>query len=145
VDRDLNDAERDGVLNHLRAGEMIQAIKAYREATGAGLKEAKDACEAMALQTPWSVAASGNLNKSERDEIARFLAAGQKIQAIKVYREATGVGLKEAKDAVEAMESQQSRSGSSPIAAKADGGCFTMILLAISLVTGGVAVVRYWL
>jgi large subunit ribosomal protein L7/L12 len=33
-----------------------------------------------------------------------LLAAGQKIEAIKLYREHTGVGLKEAKDAVEALE-----------------------------------------
>ena len=31
-----------------------------------------------------------------------LLQAGQQIQAIKLYRELTGVGLKEAKDAVEA-------------------------------------------
>jgi ribosomal protein L7/L12 len=31
----------------LRDGKKIQAIKAYREATGAGLKEAKDAVERM--------------------------------------------------------------------------------------------------
>ncbi|MER5469379.1 ribosomal protein L7/L12 [Streptomyces sp. NPDC002685] len=31
----------------LRDGKKIQAIKAYREATGAGLKEAKDAVEGM--------------------------------------------------------------------------------------------------
>jgi large subunit ribosomal protein L7/L12 len=32
------------------------------------------------------------------------LAAGHKIEAIKLYRERTGLGLKEAKDAVEALE-----------------------------------------
>jgi ribosomal protein L7/L12 len=31
------------------------------------------------------------------------LRRGKKIQAIKIYREATGVGLKQAKDAVDAM------------------------------------------
>jgi Ribosomal protein L7/L12 C-terminal domain len=31
------------------------------------------------------------------------IARGKLIQAIKIYREATGVGLKEAKDAVDAM------------------------------------------
>jgi ribosomal protein L7/L12 len=39
---------------------------------------------------------------SERvKELAR---AGKKIEAIKMYREETGAGLKEAKDAVEAFE-----------------------------------------
>jgi len=40
-------------------------------------------------------------------EIALELRARRKINAIKVYREAFGVGLKEAKDAVEAMEAGQ--------------------------------------
>jgi sugar lactone lactonase YvrE len=37
-------------------------------------------------------------------EIAAQLAAGRKIEAIKVYRETFGVGLKEAKDAVETLQ-----------------------------------------
>ncbi|MEV6925277.1 ribosomal protein L7/L12 [Dactylosporangium sp. NPDC051485] len=37
-----------GVLEELVAGRKLQAIKAYREATGVGLKEAKDAVEAIA-------------------------------------------------------------------------------------------------
>ena len=37
------------------------------------------------------------------DEVQYWLEQGKKIQAIKVYRELTGVGLKEAKDAVERM------------------------------------------
>lgn len=37
-------------------------------------------------------------------EVKQLAQAGRKIDAIKAYREATGVGLKEAKDAVEAME-----------------------------------------
>jgi ribosomal protein L7/L12 len=36
-------------------------------------------------------------------EILQAIAAGNLIEAIKVYRKRTGVGLKEAKDAVEAM------------------------------------------
>jgi len=37
------------------------------------------------------------------EDVKRLIAAGQKIQAIKMYREIYGVGLKEAKDAVEQM------------------------------------------
>jgi large subunit ribosomal protein L7/L12 len=36
-------------------------------------------------------------------EVRALAASDQKIQAIKLYRERTGVGLKEAKDAVEGM------------------------------------------
>ncbi|MEV7418696.1 ribosomal protein L7/L12 [Streptomyces sp. NPDC089919] len=37
----------DRVLERLRAGKKIEAIKIYRELTGEGLKEAKDAVEAL--------------------------------------------------------------------------------------------------
>lgn len=40
---------------------------------------------------------------SLRDQIRELLASGRKISAIKLYREHTGTGLREAKDAVEAM------------------------------------------
>jgi ribosomal protein L7/L12 len=40
------------------------------------------------------------------DEIVNLLRQGQKIEAIKIYRERTNLGLKEAKDAVEAIERQ---------------------------------------
>lgn len=38
-------------------------------------------------------------------EVMHLVQRGRKIEAIKAYRAATGAGLKEAKDAVEAMES----------------------------------------
>jgi hypothetical protein len=37
------------------------------------------------------------------DRLAKLVAEGRKIEAIKIYREQTGAGLKEAKDAVEGM------------------------------------------
>ena len=44
-----------------------------------------------------------NSNQVEA-EIRALLAARQKINAIKVYRQVTGAGLKQAKEAVEAIE-----------------------------------------
>ncbi len=38
------------VLARLQAGDKIGAIKAYREATGSGLKDAKDAVEEIARE-----------------------------------------------------------------------------------------------
>ncbi|MDF3146116.1 MULTISPECIES: ribosomal protein L7/L12 [unclassified Streptomyces] len=42
-----DDPRMDEVLALLRNDKKIQAIKVYREITGAGLKEAKDAVERM--------------------------------------------------------------------------------------------------
>jgi hypothetical protein len=45
-----------------------------------------------------------NLTEQEAAEVVRCLQHGRKIEAIKRYREFTGTGLKEAKEAVEAMD-----------------------------------------
>jgi hypothetical protein len=42
-------------------------------------------------------------NQGVNLEIMELMKAGQKIQAIKLYRQQTGVGLKEAKDYVESL------------------------------------------
>ncbi|MCX5537581.1 ribosomal protein L7/L12 [Streptomyces sp. NBC_00006] len=42
------------------------------------------------------------------DGVRALVRDGKKIEAIKAYREATGVGLKEAKDEVDRIESGQS-------------------------------------
>lgn len=47
-------------------------------------------------------------------EMARLIRAGNKIGAIKIYREVFGVGLKEAKDAVEALMAGKSVVASAP-------------------------------
>jgi len=43
--RTLAAANGDAIVALVQAGKKIQAIKAYRQATGAGLKDAKDAVE----------------------------------------------------------------------------------------------------
>ena len=81
-----------------KAGEKIQAIKEYRDITKCGLKEAKDAVESNFTQiTPKPLAPSGDA----LEEIKSLMKSGEKIQAIKRYREVYGVGLAEAKYAVE--------------------------------------------
>ncbi len=42
-------------------------------------------------------------NQGVDEQIMKLLDAGEKIKAIKLYREQTGVGLKEAKDYVESL------------------------------------------
>jgi hypothetical protein len=45
--RPISDGDLARVREQALAGNMIPAIKLYREATGCGLKEAKDAVEAL--------------------------------------------------------------------------------------------------
>lgn len=46
--------------------------------------------------------------RASDDDVRRILEAGHKIEAIKIYRQVHGVGLKEAKEAVEAMQGRSS-------------------------------------
>lgn len=104
---------RDEVVSLLHAGQKINAIKVYREDTGASLADAKAAVERMEMALKLGVSpqaqniseeiesvAGGSLN----GEVERLLSQGKKIQAIKLYREQTGVGLREAKEAIDLME-----------------------------------------
>jgi len=95
--------------------QLIHAIKLYREATGVGLAEAKDAVEAMArgeaVKPPSGVRDYDNPILDGR--IKSLLSKGKKIEAVKIYREEYGVGLKEAKDAVDRLEASMRSAGSS--------------------------------
>ena len=92
--------ESESILAELLAllaeGRKIEAIKRYREVTGAGLAAAKETVEALErgeplpTRSPWI--------RRWRPRIISLLEGGKKIEAIKVYRERTGVGLKEAKE-----------------------------------------------
>ena len=98
----------------IKTDNIINAIKLYRELTGVGLKEAKDAVEAMQrgepVRQPIVPTQSGIQNDALLDEqIKQFLARRQKIQAVKIYRETQNCGLKDAKDAVDIIEAQMGR------------------------------------
>jgi ribosomal protein L7/L12 len=47
---------------------------------------------------------SSNQKEDRLDRISNALLAGRKIEAIKAYQEMTGLGLRECKEAIDAME-----------------------------------------
>ena len=102
--------EQERQIRELIAREQkITAIKLYREATGSSLKDAKDAVDAMELDIAINFpipAQVGELDPILENQIKRLLAERKKIEAVKAYREAYNCGLKEAKDAVDAIEMQ---------------------------------------
>jgi len=63
-------------------------------------------------------------------QIADQVLAGNKIAAIKLHRDVTGEGLKESKDAVEALEAELRSKNPQAFAARAAGrGCLSAIVL----------------
>ncbi len=91
--------------------QLIRAIQLYREATGVGLAEAKEAVEEMA-QNELTKPPAGVRNYDDpvlEAKLKSLLSRGKKIEAVKIYREEYGVSLKEAKDAVERVEASMPR------------------------------------
>jgi ribosomal protein L7/L12 len=97
----------------LREGRKIMAVKRYRELTGVGLAEAKAAVDQLEQQLGAGDDAdlppvSPEWVSSEREamaaQVVSLVQRGNKIEAIRLYREAARVSLHEAKEAVDAIE-----------------------------------------
>ncbi len=110
----------------LSRGNVIDAIKIVRDRTGLGLKESKDLVERHAGHAPGEPQAtagefSGGLDGGPPvvpPAAAAALAQGRKVEAVKLVREATGLGLAESLKLIEGhLKGQRGASG-------APGGTF---------------------
>lgn len=90
--------ERD-IRSLLGQGRKIEAVKLYKDQTGAGLAAAKDAVEAMQTGVVLQPETGGDLEA----ELLRLLGRGEKLAAVKLYKEQKGVGLADARQAVESL------------------------------------------
>lgn len=128
------------IRQELAHGRKIEAIKIYREQTGVGLKEAKDAVEMFERgQIPPSpstpLTSPVPPGTTDLGQVRFLLSQGKKLEAVKLYREQTGTGLKEALEVIEAMPEARTTPGGA-----ASGGCLRSILgiaLFILLLLGG--------
>ena len=89
------------VRSLVRDKRKLEAVKVYKDQTGVSLKEAKDAVEA--IENDERATGLGEPTGEMETELLRLLHGGQKIQAVKLYKQRTGVQLIEAKQAVEAL------------------------------------------
>jgi ribosomal protein L7/L12 len=93
----------EAAIAALEAGNKLEAIRILREATGLGLKEAKDAVERYVPGDAPSHARERPPAGSQVIPLAAIAALqnGKMIDAVRIVRQAHGTGLKEAKDAVD--------------------------------------------
>jgi ribosomal protein L7/L12 len=95
-------------------GDKLGAVKALRAATGLGLADAiriADKLGASAKPAPSKEHPGGSgvppltaaIGPDHQDEVRSLVAAGQQIEAIKMVRTLTGMGLKEATEYVERL------------------------------------------
>jgi ribosomal protein L7/L12 len=128
MNRDLSASELAAITGEIKRGNKIAAIKIYRDATGSDLKDSKEAIEAFmevfeaspSAPTPLPsmvdsiLESARELSPPEREAVLAALHRRNKIEAIKLYREANGLGLAESKSAVEEIERNLPPAGSSP-------------------------------
>lgn len=137
----INATQLATVRETMRAGNKIEAVKLYREYTGAGLADAKEAVEMIeeglsleAVHSRFSPASStsspipATLQPERANWIKEALFKGNKIEAIKLYRDGTNLGLKESKEAVEKIEDALRLQSPEKFTAKANKGCLVMLL-----------------
>jgi ribosomal protein L7/L12 len=127
--------------------KLLQAVKLYHDATGVSLSEAKEAVEQMA-RNEFSKPPSGVRNYDDpvlESKIKSLLSKGKKLDAIRIYREEYGIGLKEAKNAVERIETSMPRDlatakpyepaiGRDPFADEDEAGRRRFIVLGVALI-----------
>lgn len=108
----MNEADAQ-IQSLMEQNRKIEAVKLAREAYGLGLAEAKAYVEAIdagetPVSGPWKVerevvplADRVKAGEGFDAEIDDLLRVRKKIEAVKIYRERTGMGLKDSKDAIE--------------------------------------------
>jgi len=128
------------VLDAVRSGKTIEAIRLLREATGMDLKSAKDLIDAHARGAAASVSYTQSPGgaKTVPASVAEALQQGRTVEAIKLLREHGGLGLKEAKAWIGAhsassgtgTDGQELSPGEEPRAGNATGWVVLILMLA---------------
>lgn len=97
-----------GLRQLISSNQKIAAVKHVRQASGAGLKEAKQYVDWLTAQMgPGEGVPAGKLPVQmavNDQEVLDWLTQGNKIQAIKRLFDLTGLNLQEAKNVIEAIE-----------------------------------------
>ncbi|MBP5513708.1 MAG: hypothetical protein J6Y04_02880 [Bacteroidaceae bacterium] len=93
------------LLTLLHQGEKLQAVKAYKEETGCSLKEAKDYIDDLEQEMQKnSLRKAPDMQPDE--EVLRLIRQGEKLMAVKVFKERTGCDLIVAKDLIDEIYEQ---------------------------------------
>ena len=110
----LTDDVRAKVSREISAGHKINAIKIYREATGAPLADAKKAVDSWfvpgrgpGVRDAASSWTEGRLTEEARSRISALVVAGRREDAMSLYAEATGASSSEAQAIIRTWDTSQ--------------------------------------
>lgn len=110
----LSEAVRARVSREISAGHKVNAMKLYREATGAPLPDAKKAIDSWFVPgrgpgvrdaaASWT---EGRLTDEARSRISAMVEGGRRDEAISLYAEATGASNTEARAIIRTWDPSQ--------------------------------------
>lgn len=110
----LTDTVRARVSREISAGHKINAIKIYREATGAPLADAKRAVDSWfvpgrgpGVRDAAASYTDGRLTDEARSRISELIVAGRREDAMSLYAEATGASGAEAQAIIRTWDTTQ--------------------------------------
>lgn len=144
---DLSEADAQAVRDLILDGQKIEAIKRCREATGMDLKAAKEYVETWEKQlreegnaaTPRAALSMPGVSEDVARDMTQAIFEGRKIDAIKLHRDATRLGLKESKEFIDELTRQLREECPERFTASAKSGCGAVFLL------GGLLGLAGWL
>lgn len=77
--------------------------------------------------------------EDQNEAVKAALFAGRKIEAVKLHRERTGMGLKESKDAMDKLEAELRASSPERFSKPPAMGCAGMFVMLVLAGAGGIA------
>ena len=112
----LTESQLEQVKAAIQAGNKLEAIRIFRDATGKSLPEAKQYVEKLFVQSDDGAIKRNEefdtgLDKEILEKISDAIVAGKQIEAIKIYRNASGKNLNDAKKFITHMSSRLRESG----------------------------------
>ncbi len=107
MDEKLTDDQISKLLYELRAGRKLAAVKLYKEWTGSSLLVAKNSVESLAEgKVKSGDDLYSNLDEKVMDDVLDAIQKGDKLEAVKRYKESSGASLMESKEFVERLMSE---------------------------------------
>ena len=112
---DLSPRARDAITDEIQAGHTINAVKLYRDATGAPLTDAKRAIDSwfvvgQGVRETSSVSRpprGGRLTDEARERISTMVRDGRREDAMALYAEVTGASDSEAQAIIRSWDPEQ--------------------------------------
>lgn len=110
----LTEAARAKISREISGGRKLNAVKLYRQATGAALPDAKRAIDTWfvpgrgpGVQDAARSWADGRLTDEARAQISRLIEADRREDAMSLYAEATGASDTEARAVIRTWDTTQ--------------------------------------